>query len=205
MPNGPQGQYGGSERWQGTVIIENGDWYGKCRLPVVFSMERTRAPLELWVTPFSCLMTCNNRLPQPATTQSCQSFTIFWGIPFEAPLWFTYNFNLSKWLNWWQYQLLIKMLTLIYNDYISIIHGNTDFQLNFPNSSGYPNGNLASPNVPPLHVTHVCATTDGFKTHHTESVREVTWKPVMVSLNIHKWWLNQICSKAMQLDQRSSV
>ena len=39
------GQYGGSERWQGTVIIENGDWYGKCRLPVVFSMERTGAPL----------------------------------------------------------------------------------------------------------------------------------------------------------------
>ena len=30
------GQYGGSERWQGTVIIENGDIYGKCRLPVVF-------------------------------------------------------------------------------------------------------------------------------------------------------------------------
>ena len=39
------GQYGGSERWQGTVIIENGDWYGKYRLPVVFSMERTGAPL----------------------------------------------------------------------------------------------------------------------------------------------------------------
>ena len=39
------GQYDGSERWQGTVIIENGDWYGKCRLPVVFSMERTGAPL----------------------------------------------------------------------------------------------------------------------------------------------------------------
>ena len=39
------GQYGGSERWQGTVIIENGDWYGKCKLPVIFSMERTGAPL----------------------------------------------------------------------------------------------------------------------------------------------------------------
>ena len=39
------GQYGGSERCQETVIIENGDWYGKCRLPVVFSMERTGAPL----------------------------------------------------------------------------------------------------------------------------------------------------------------
>ena len=39
------GQYGGSERWQGTVIIENGDWYDKFRLPVVFSIERTGAPL----------------------------------------------------------------------------------------------------------------------------------------------------------------
>ena len=28
-------RYGGSERCQGTVIIENGDQYGKCRLPVV--------------------------------------------------------------------------------------------------------------------------------------------------------------------------
>ena len=39
------GWYGGSEYWQGTVIIENGDKYGKCRLPVIFSMERTGAPL----------------------------------------------------------------------------------------------------------------------------------------------------------------
>ena len=39
------GRYGGSERCQGTVIIENGDWYGKCRLLDVFSMERTGAPL----------------------------------------------------------------------------------------------------------------------------------------------------------------
>ena len=38
-------RYGGSERWQGTVIIENGDQYGKCRLPVIFSMHRTGAPL----------------------------------------------------------------------------------------------------------------------------------------------------------------
>ena len=40
------GRYGGSERWQGTVIIENVDWYGKFRLPVFFSMERTGAPLS---------------------------------------------------------------------------------------------------------------------------------------------------------------
>ena len=39
------GRYGGSGRWQGTVIIENGDYYGKCRQPDVFSMERTGAPL----------------------------------------------------------------------------------------------------------------------------------------------------------------
>ena len=39
------GQYDGSERWQGTVIIENGYLYGKCRPPVVFSMEWTGAPL----------------------------------------------------------------------------------------------------------------------------------------------------------------
>ena len=40
-----KGRYGGSESWQGTVIIKNGDWYGKCRLPVVFSMQPTGAPL----------------------------------------------------------------------------------------------------------------------------------------------------------------
>ena len=39
------GQYDDSERWQGTVIIENGYLYGKCRPPVVFSMEWTGAPL----------------------------------------------------------------------------------------------------------------------------------------------------------------
>ena len=39
------GRNGGSELWQGTVIMENGDLYGKCRLLDVCSMERTGAPL----------------------------------------------------------------------------------------------------------------------------------------------------------------
>ena len=41
----PTGRYDDSERWQGTVIIENGHRYGKCRLLIVFSMERIGATL----------------------------------------------------------------------------------------------------------------------------------------------------------------
>ena len=54
------GQYGGSERWQGVVIIENGDQYGKCRLLVVFSMERTGAPLP----------TAGSGVPIPSVNES---------------------------------------------------------------------------------------------------------------------------------------
>ena len=66
------GQYGGSERWQGTVIIENGDWYGKCRLPVVFSMERTGAPLPTAGSGVPGVKDCSNSIANALELlQSC--------------------------------------------------------------------------------------------------------------------------------------